>query len=58
MECHHITGEHDYLLKVVTDDMESYHRFVYNKLTAIGNVTNVNSSFVMNELKYTTALFI
>ena len=58
MECHHITGEHDYLLKVVTNDMESYHRFVYNKLTAIGNVANVNSSFVMNELKYTTAVFV
>lgn len=55
MECHHIAGIHDYLLKVVTDDMDAYHHFVYNKLTAIGNIANVNSSFVMNEIKYTTA---
>lgn len=55
MECHHIAGIHDYLIKVVTNDMDSYHHFVYNKLTAIGNIANVNSSFVMNEIKYTTA---
>jgi DNA-binding Lrp family transcriptional regulator len=55
MECHHVAGIHDYLLKVVTDDMDAYHNFVYNKLTAIGNIANVNSSFVMNEIKYTTA---
>ena len=55
MECHHIAGDHDYLLKVVATDMDAYHQFVYNKLTAIGNISNVNSSFVMHEIKYTTA---
>lgn len=55
MECHHVAGIHDYLLKVVTDNMDAYHAFIYNKLTAIGNIANVNSSFVMNEIKYTTA---
>ncbi|MDR2927786.1 MAG: Lrp/AsnC family transcriptional regulator [Cytophagaceae bacterium] len=58
MECHHIAGEHDYLLKVVTEDMESYHRFVSTQLTAIENISNVNSSFVMNELKYSTAHYL
>lgn len=55
MECHHVAGIHDYLLKVVADDMDAYHHFIYNKLTSIGNIANVNSSFVMNEIKYTTA---
>jgi len=55
MECHNIAGEFDYMLKIVTDDMETYHRFIYNKLAAIENIANMNSSFVMNELKYSTA---
>ncbi len=55
MECHHIAGLHDYMLKVVTEDMESYHNFIYDKLTAIDNIGNVRSSFVMKEIKYTTA---
>ena len=55
MECHHIAGIHDYLLKVVTIDMENYHRFINNKLTTIGNIAKIESSFVMNELKYSTA---
>ncbi len=57
MECHHIAGIHDYILKVVTNNMDAYHHFIYNKLTSIGNIANVNSSFVMNEIKYTTAHF-
>ena len=55
MECHHISGKSDFLLKVVADDMEAYHDFMVNKLSAIENVANIESSFVMKEIKHTTA---
>ncbi len=56
MECHHIAGMFDYTLKVVTSDMETYHDFVYNKLSLVNNVGNVQSSFVMKEIKAGTAI--
>ena len=55
MECYHIAGMYDYLLKIVTKNMDSYHDFIYNKLATIKNIGNVRSSFVMNELKNSTA---
>ncbi len=54
MECYHIAGMHDYMLKIVTKNMDSYHDFIYNKLATIENIGNVRSSFVMNELKNST----
>lgn len=57
LECHHIAGMFDYMLKVITEDMETYHHFIYNKLASVNNVGNVQSSFVMREIKSGTALF-
>ncbi len=55
-ECYHIAGSFDYLLKVVVRDMVAYQDFVVNKLAALDNIGNVESSFVMTEVKYSTAL--
>ncbi|RAJ79339.1 Lrp/AsnC family leucine-responsive transcriptional regulator/Lrp/AsnC family transcriptional regulator [Chitinophaga dinghuensis] len=55
MECYHLAGNYDYLLKVVVDDMKSYQHFITNKLATIENIAQVNSSFVMTEIKHTTA---
>ena len=55
MECYHIAGMYDYMLKINTRDMDTYHDFIYNKLATIENIGNVRSSFVMNELKNSTA---
>lgn len=55
MEITCLSGNYDYLLKVVTTDMRSYHDFVINKLSAIDNIENVQSSFVMEEIKRETA---
>ncbi|MCW3465485.1 Lrp/AsnC family transcriptional regulator [Chitinophaga nivalis] len=55
MECYHVAGTYDYLLKVVVDDMRSYQHFLTNKLAAIENIAQVHSSFVMTEIKHTTA---
>lgn len=56
MECHHITGSFDYLLKVVAQDMGDYQHFLKEKLAALDNIGRVESHFVMTEVKNTTRL--
>lgn len=55
-ECYHISGDYDYILKVHVSDMEAYREFMVTKLTAISNIGSTQSSFVINEVKYSTAL--
>lgn len=55
MECHHVAGTFDYLLKVVVKDMNQYQDFLTNKLAAIENIATVHSVFVMTEIKSNTA---
>jgi len=50
-ECYHIAGMYDYLLKIVVKDMDAYQLFVSKKLASLENIGNVQSSFVMIELK-------
>ena len=56
LECYATGGMFDYLLKIVTTDMNSYHSFVMNDLSAIPNITNVQSSFVLGEVKNESAI--
>lgn len=56
IECHHITGAFDYLLKVVVRDMDDYQQFVKNKLAGLENIGQVQSHFVMTEVKNSTVL--
>lgn len=56
VECYHVAGLYDYLLKVVVPDMQTYQRFVADKLAALDNIGKVQSSFVMTEIKEDTAL--
>lgn len=56
VECYHIGGMFDYLLKVLVPNMEVYQKFVANKLADLDNIGNVQSSFVMSEIKQATAL--
>ncbi len=55
MECYHIAGQTDFLLKVVIEDMESYQDFIVNKFAKLENINQLQSSFVMREMKHTTA---
>ncbi|MCO6358340.1 Lrp/AsnC family leucine-responsive transcriptional regulator/Lrp/AsnC family transcriptional regulator [Roseivirga pacifica] len=55
MECYHIAGNFDFLLKVVVKSMEVYEAFVLNKLSTIANLGQVQSSFVLSENIHTTA---
>ncbi|WP_420385287.1 Lrp/AsnC family transcriptional regulator [Roseivirga sp.] len=50
-ECYHIGGRFDYLLKVAVSNMEAYRDFVAQKLAELDNIGNVQSSFVMSEIK-------
>lgn len=54
MECYHMAGAFDYLLKVLAKDMNEYQNFITNKLAALENISNVQSSFVMTEVRYKT----
>lgn len=56
VECHHLSGDYDYLLKVLVADMEAYREFMVTKLTALQNIGSTLSSFVISEIKYTTAV--
>ncbi len=58
MECYNMTGVYDYLLKIVVKDMNSYQDFVMNKLAGLPNIHQVQSSFIMTEIKNDTAYYI
>lgn len=56
IECFSISGEFDFMLKVVCRDMNAYYDFHVNKLSEIDNVGHVQSVFVMGTIKYTHRL--
>ena len=58
LECYHISGDYDYLLKVHVTDMAEFRDFMVNKLTTINHIGSTHSMFVINEVKHTTALTI
>jgi len=49
--CFHIAGDHDYALFIEVPDMESYEQFLRHKLATIPSIANVQSAFVMTEIK-------
>jgi DNA-binding Lrp family transcriptional regulator len=53
IECYNISGEFDFMLKVVTEDMNAYYDFHVNKLSSVENMGNVQSVFVMGVIKET-----
>ncbi|HWK43118.1 MAG TPA: Lrp/AsnC family transcriptional regulator [Stellaceae bacterium] len=55
VECYRMSGDVDYLLKIIVADIAHYDR-VYRKLIRVTNLLDVSSSFAMEQLKYTTAL--
>lgn len=55
MECYHIAGNFDFLLKIVVKNIEVYETFILNKLSTIANLGHVQSSFVLSENLHSTA---
>ena len=56
IECYNISGEFDFMLKVVSEDMNAYYDFHVNKLSQIDNMGHVQSVFVMGIIKQTHQL--
>ena len=57
-ECYNISGEYDYLLKIQAPDMRYYNEFIINVLGTIDSIGSILSSFVMDEIKNTHALYL
>ena len=56
MECYLMTGESDYLLRVVVPDIAAYQAFLLEHLTRIEGIASIKSSFALKQVKYKTAL--
>lgn len=56
VEAYLMTGDADYLLRIVVPDMEAYEQFLKQHLTRIPGVASIKSSFALNQVKYSTAL--
>jgi len=56
LACHSLTGDMDYLLRVQVEDLDHFSRFVMDSLLKHPGVLDVKSSFVLEEVKETTAL--
>lgn len=56
MECYLMGGANDFLLKVIVSDLDAYHHFSSGKLAGLPNVSQIQSSFVLDEVKYSTVL--
>jgi len=56
IECYNISGEFDFMLKVVAENMDSYYDFHVNKLSQLENVGHIQSVFVMGIIKQTHRL--
>lgn len=55
LECFHVSGDYDYILKVFVENMEEYREFMVTKLTTLQHIGSTQSSFMIEEVKNTTA---
>ncbi|MCF2488830.1 Lrp/AsnC family transcriptional regulator [Dyadobacter sp. CY347] len=56
LECSVVSGNFDYMLKVIVEDAEAYNQFYQHKLSALKSVLHISSYFVISEIKYTTGI--
>jgi Lrp/AsnC family transcriptional regulator len=56
LECHVLMGSVDFMLRVVTEDIQAYERFFFEKLSRLPGVQEINSTVALSEIKSTTAL--
>lgn len=54
LECFHVSGDYDYILKVCVKDMEEYREFMVTKLTTLQHIGSTHSTFMIGEVKNTT----
>ncbi|ODT75981.1 MAG: AsnC family transcriptional regulator [Pelagibacterium sp. SCN 64-44] len=56
MECYLMTGQFDFMLRVVCADLEAYEQFLREKLTQVPGVASIESSFSLGQVKYSRVL--
>jgi Lrp/AsnC family transcriptional regulator len=56
MECYSVSGDRDYVLLIISRDMESYNDFLNTMILDHPSVRSASSSFALRRIKYTTAL--
>jgi len=55
-DCYLMTGQRDYLLRIVVQDLEAYERFLKDKLTRLKGVASIESSFALGQIKRSNVL--
>jgi Lrp/AsnC family transcriptional regulator, leucine-responsive regulatory protein len=56
LECYLMTGPRDYLLRIVVADLSAYERFLKQKLTRVDGIASIESSFALEQVKYSHVL--
>jgi len=56
LECHVLMGAVDFMLRIVTEDVEAYERFFFERLSQVPGVQEINSIVALSEIKSTTSL--
>ena len=55
MECHHISGNFDFLLKIASQDMNHFQEFINEKLSEVDGIATIHNSFVMDSVRESSA---
>lgn len=56
MDCYLMTGQRDYLMRIVVRDLEAYERFIKDKLTRLDNIASIETSFALGQVKRSEVL--
>jgi len=56
LECYHIAGEYDFLIKIVVSSMKEYEDFLIKRLTKIEGINKVHTNFILSTVKHSTKI--
>jgi Lrp/AsnC family leucine-responsive transcriptional regulator len=56
LECYHVSGDYDYILKIYMANMEEYREFMVTKLTTLHHIGSTHSTFMIGEVKNTNVI--
>jgi len=58
LECYHVSGDYDYILKIYVTNMEEYREFMVTKLTTLRHIGSTHSTFMIGEVKNTNIIVV
>lgn len=58
LECYHVSGDYDYIVKIFVSNMEEYREFMVTKLTTLQHIGSTHSTFMISEVKNTNIITI